>query len=47
MSESMLEIVLFLWGFDKEHMTKGGVLTGSFWPTDATSSHYRGLPLLW
>ena len=39
-----LEIVLFLWGIDKEHKTKGAVLTGPFWPTDATSSQHTFIP---
>ena len=37
----MLEIVLFLWGIGKEQETEGGVLTGQFWPTDATRSQHR------
>lgn len=36
----MLEIVLFLWGIGKEHETEAVVLTGPFWPTDATSSQH-------
>lgn len=37
----MLEIVLFLRGICKEQETEGGVLTGQFWPTDATSSQHN------
>jgi hypothetical protein len=42
MCESMLEMVLFLWGIGKEHETEAVVLTGPFWPTDATSSQHNG-----
>jgi hypothetical protein len=42
MCESMLEIVLFLWGIGKEQETEGGVLTAQFWPADATSSQHSG-----
>ena len=43
----MLAIVLFLWGIGKEQETAGGVLTGLFWPTDATSSQHRSPCCYW
>ena len=42
MSKPMLEIVLFLRRIGKEQETAGGVLTGPFWPTDATSRQHSG-----
>jgi len=46
MSESMLEIVFSLSGFGKELMTIGGVFTGQFMLTDATSSQHNTNPPL-
>jgi hypothetical protein len=37
----MLAIELFLWGIGKEQETAGGVVTGLFWPTDATRSQHN------